>query len=153
MKSWVLSLLLGSLASAILTSCGSQDALKVKQFTLREVDPLFNDDDFLRGERQKRLYGAISQEERADRIGQYYSVRWRANPTGEEVRVRFDYRQAASGSRIQSLEHRTAAASSGFVEFTVTGESYRKSGRVLAWRMQLYQGEDLLSEETSYLWN
>lgn len=150
MSRWISLLLLLGLP---LSSCSSQDPLKVKQFTLREVDPLFNDDDFLRGERQKRLYGAISQEERADRLGQYYSVRWRASPTGGPVRVQFQYRQAASGSRINVLEHQAPAAGKGSVEFMVTGESYRKSGRVLAWRMRLFQDEVLLAEELSYLWN
>ena len=136
-----------------LSACGSRESLVVKQFTLRDVDAAWSKDRLIRGEGRKRLYGAVSQAEREDRKGQYYSVRWRASATGEPVKVEFAYRQAATGSKIQTLAHQLPAGDTGVVEFSVTGESYREGGRVLSWRMRLYQGEVLLGEQKSFLWD
>ena len=137
----------------ILVSCGSREPLVVKQFTVREVNPDWSEDLMVRGEVQKRLYGAVEQSERETRKGQYYSVRWRANPAGGAVKVRFQYRQAATGSRVQELVQTVdAQAGTGVVEFSVVGESYLKGGRVLAWRMVLAQGGQDLAEKKSFLW-
>lgn len=149
----MMKVLMALLALLVVTSCGSKEALVVKQFTVKEIGWNRNDDELMvRGEVQKRLYGAISQQEQEDRKGQYYSVRWRASPSGEPVRVEFAYRQAVTGSQIKRLQHQLPAGRTGVVEFSVAGESYRVGGRVLAWRMRLFQGETLLSEKQSFLW-
>lgn len=137
----------------ILASCGSQEPLVVKQFTVRETDPGWSEDLMVRGEIQKRLYGAVDQADREKRKGQYYSVRWRANPAGGPVEIRFQYRQAASGSRILTLAQKVPAAEGvGVVEFSVAGDSFQKGGRVLAWKMTLSQDGGVLAEEKSFLW-
>jgi len=136
----------------LLVSCGSQEPLEVKQFTLRDVNKNSSSDLFIQGERRKRLYGAIEEKERENRKGQYYTARWLASPAGGPVTVSFEYQQAATGSVTRRLEHRRPAAREGVVEFSIAGESYRKGGRVLAWRMQLTQDGRLLGEQKSFLW-
>lgn len=148
----MMKVLMVSLALLTLASCGSREPLVVRQFPLKEIDRNWNDELMIRSEMQKRLHGAISQQEQEDRKGQYYSVRWRASPTGGPVRVEFAYRQALTGSEIKRLQHILPAGRTGLVEFSVTGESYRVGGRVLAWRMRLFQGDNLLSEKQSFLW-
>lgn len=137
----------------ILASCSNHDPLAVKQFTVRETDPGWSEDLMVRGEIQKRLYGAVEQADREKRKGQYYSVRWRANPAGGPVTIRFQYQQAVSGSKMLSLSQTVPAGDgSGVVEFSVAGDAYIKGGRVLAWRMTLSQNGQLLGEEKSFLW-
>lgn len=137
----------------VLASCGSREPLVVKQFTVKNSDPAWSDDLLVRGEVQKRLYGAVEQVDREKRKGQYYSVRWRANPGGGPVKVRFQYRQASTGSQLRELEQTVAATKgTGVVEFSVAGDSYLKGGRVLAWRMLLSQGGQDLAEKRSFLW-
>ncbi|MFC0018681.1 hypothetical protein [Roseibacillus persicicus] len=137
----------------ILASCSNHDPLAVKQFTVRDTDPGWSEDLMVRGEIQKRLYGAVEQEDREKRKGQYYSVRWRANPVGGLVQIRFQYRQAATASKVLAVTQTVPAdEGTGVVEFSVAGDSYRKGGRVLAWRMTLSQGGNLLGEEKSFLW-
>ena len=136
-----------------LVGCGTREPLVVKQFTVREVDSNTRDDLMVRGEIQKRLYGAIAREDREKRKGQYYSVRWRANPAGGPVKVRFQYRQAATGSRLRELVQTVdAGRGTGVVEFSVAGDSYLQGGRVLAWRMILSQDGQHLAEKKSFLW-
>lgn len=146
-------LIVAGILTLVLASCGSREPLVVKQFTLREVDADWSDDPMVRGEVQKRLYGAIEQAEREKRRGQYYSVRWRADPSGGPVMVKFQYRQASTGSRIQELTQAIAnETGTGVVEFSVAGDSYLKGGRVLAWRMMLLQRGQELAEKRSFLW-
>lgn len=139
--------------SLILASCSSREPLKVKQFTVRRVDANWNDDLFIRGEVQKRLYGAVEKEEREKRVGQYYSVRWRANSAGGPVKIRFQYRQAVSGSKIYEIAQSvTPSLGSGVVEFSVAGDAYLKGGRVLAWQVLSSQDGQELGRQRSFLW-
>jgi hypothetical protein len=41
---------------------------------------------------------------------------------------------------------------SGKVEFKVTGDNYLENGRVLNWRVELYEGDVLLAHQQSYMW-
>ena len=91
-------------ATLVLASCGSREPLVVKQFTVRDTDSSWSEDLLIRGESQKRLFGAVELADREKRKGQYYSVRWRANPAGGPVKVRFQYRQTSTGSRLHELE-------------------------------------------------
>ncbi|MGJ8726504.1 MAG: hypothetical protein ACSHYB_18310 [Roseibacillus sp.] len=144
--------MLGFLA-LVLASCGPREPLVVKQFTVKDVNPSWSDDLLVRGESQKRLYGAVEQIDREKRKGQYYSVRWRANPAGGPAKVRFQYRQASTGSRVHELVQTVAATKgTGVVEFSIAGDTYLKGGRVLAWRMLLSQNGQDLAEKKSFLW-
>ncbi|MBK1834095.1 hypothetical protein [Roseibacillus ishigakijimensis] len=134
-------------------SCSSHERLEVKQFTVRAADPEWSDELMVRGEIQKRLYGAVSEEERQARRGQYYSARWRVDPAAGPIRVTFQYRQAATGSQVRALvQDIVPQAETGVAEFQIAGEAYQKGGRVLAWRTTLEQGDQLLGEKKSFLW-
>lgn len=151
MLRWICGL--GALA---LASCGGPGpGLDVKVFHLRDAGEVREKNEVVRGEHLKRLYGAVSMEERRERLGLYYTVRWNG-PVGYEtqpVKIVFDYRQAATGAKILTMTREEPGTARGSVEFAVTGEAYRKGGRVLAWRMRLYRGGELVDTEYSYLWN
>ena len=137
----------------VLAGCGAREPLVVKQFTVKDIVPNRSDDPLVRGETQKRLYGAIEQVDREKRKGQYYSVRWRANPAGGPVEVHFQYRQASTGSQVLELvQTADATRGTGLVEFAIAGDVYIKGGRVLAWRMLLKQDGQDLAERKSFLW-
>lgn len=147
------AILLASSLGLLLASCGPREPLEVKQFTVRETDPDWSQDLMVRGEVQKRLYGAVEQIDREKRKGQYYTARWRADPAAGPVTIRFQYRQAATGSRVRELSQTVAAQrGTGAVEFSIAGDSYLKGGRVLAWRMLLSQNGQNLAEKKSFLW-
>ncbi|MDP0492574.1 MAG: hypothetical protein Q7Q71_16125 [Verrucomicrobiota bacterium JB023] len=136
--------------AGLLAACGTREVVEVKQFTVRETEVDWSEDPLVRGEMQKRLYGAISQKERRDRLGQYFSIRWRV-PQGP-VAVVFDYRQSGTGSRIHRLRKDYGFGGSEVVEIAINGENYRESGRVTSWRARVYRDDQLLGEKRSFLW-
>lgn len=142
-------------AAVLVAGCaGTHQPLVVKQFTLRKTAVPARDDPMVRGEVRRLLYGAVSRSERRDRIGQYYTVLWSDQAVGAPVEVWFEYRQAATGSALHRAYQRFAAAeTAGKAEFHVTGEDFRRSGRVLAWRVSLRRGPREVASRQSYLWD
>lgn len=109
----------------------------------------------IRGEKNRRLHGAISMEERKKLLGQYYTILWNdAEGVGSgPVTVRFDYQQGSSGSRIKSRsETFSSDTTSGKAEFSVVGDDYYKNGKVITWKATLSRGGKTLGTKQSYLW-
>ncbi len=147
--------ILAILAALGLASCsGSKDAVEIRQDHLRAVE---DDPDVvasIRAEQLKRLHGAVSAEERRQRLGHYYTIRWDGpeGREGEPVRVLFRFRQAATGSAIRRMEATSPAGRKGAVEFRVTGSQYLERGRVLAWHLSFFRGGELMETHQSFLW-
>jgi hypothetical protein len=145
---------LGWLALTFLGACSNGDpALKVKQFHLREVSAERSQDPFVRGEEQRRFFGAVSMAERKLRLGQYYTVSWRNPAAGAPVRVVFEYRQAATTDKVLTLENTfPAAAKAGQGEFAIIGNDYQTNGRVLAWQVTVFRGDEIVGQRRSFMW-
>ncbi len=103
-------------------------------------------------EKQRRLYGAVSLEDRKGKLGQYYTAIW-ALPAGgaEDGKLIFQYQQGKSGSRVKRME-REISGTDGKEEFAVIGDDYFENGRVLTWKMSLISGGETVATEQSYLW-
>jgi hypothetical protein len=80
--------------------------------------------------------------------GQYYTVRWSRPPRRAPVEVVFEYRQA----RDPILRQLRTTTDARRTQFAVTGDLYESGGPVMAWRVQLYQGEKLIGERQSAMW-
>jgi len=102
-------------------------------------------------EQKHFLYGAVSEDDREARRGNYYTVFFRTPDRTTPVHARFEYRQAATGFRVFAKEA-TVEPRKGYVRFNVTGEDYRLRGRLLGWRVSLSQGGRALDERKSFLW-
>ena len=135
-----------------LVSCSDSETLRVRQFHLRDTE-VSNGNEFIRGEMNKRLHGAVTLEEREARMGQYYNISWQGLSGTKPVTVLFEYRQAATGADAKTLKQVMPPSVKGSVELRVTGESYQKSGRVLAWRVTLLDGQQSIAQKKSYLWD
>ncbi len=151
MKYWYLLI-----AAAAFGACaGPEKNLTVKQFYLRDQEDSQDYDPFLRGEKKRIFYGAVSMEERRDRLGQYYTILW-ADKDGAgagEVEVLFEFQQGKTGSTVKRRSEKFAAdAASGKAGFSVIGDDYFKSGKVLAWKVTLLRGGKSIASEQSYLW-
>jgi hypothetical protein len=136
-----------------LASCSAPvEPLMIKQFTLRDQETSVADDPMVQNEKLRRLHGAVSIEERKQRLGQYYAVLWNADAAAEK-KIVFRYQQGASGSRIKEM-HRTlpTGSSSGKEEFSIIGDNYLKNGRVLAWKIDLTANGETIASKQSYLW-
>ncbi|MDP4626047.1 MAG: hypothetical protein NWT08_13025 [Akkermansiaceae bacterium] len=139
--------------ACVLTSCGgAPEALVVKSYTLRDQDATIMSDPMVQNEKMRRLHGAVSVEERKQRLGEYYTVQWNAE-AGLEKEIIFQYQQGKSGSRIKRMTQTIPAGTSeGKQEFAVIGDDYFDNGRVLTWKMTLKAGGEVISTKQSYLW-
>jgi len=136
----------------LLVSCGAPETLRVRQFHLRDTK-VSTGDLFIRAEMNKRLHGAVTEEERNLRKGNYYHVRWHGLSGTKPVRVLFEYRQTRTGAKVKKYETTAPAAAKGDRQISINGEDYLKNGRVLAWRASLYDGGTLVAQKESYLWD
>lgn len=144
------------LAVVFLGACaGPQEALKVKQFQVRDQKRELGEDPMLRMEKERRLLGAVSMEERRQRLGQYYTLQW-SDPAGVgqgDVRVVFLYQQGATGSLVKRMTRDfSSSTAEGVVEFAVIGDNYFKGGKVLTWKATVSRGGRELASKQSYLW-
>ncbi len=139
-----------------LVSCaGRNGSVQIRQYHLRSLSPDTAGVAGIRAENLKRFYGAISAEERRQRLGHYYTIEW-DGPEGQEhepVRLVFRYRQAATGSKVHRREITASTGRKGKTELQIIGPGYLEGGRVLSWHLSYYRGKDLIESRQSYLWD
>ena len=141
-----------ALCLALAACSGPVEPLIVKQFTLRDQESSVVDDPMVQNEKLRRLHGAVSIEERKQRLGQYYTILWNAD-AGAEKEIVFRYQQGASGSRIKELRRTIPTGTAeGKEEFSVIGDNYFKNGRVLAWKIDFTANGETIASKQSYLW-
>lgn len=139
------------LAVGLLAACSPPaEPLVVKQFTLRDQKMEQGNDPMVRNEKLRRLHGAVSMEERRQRLGQYYTVIWNAE-AGYKKEIVFRYQQG--GSRVKTMRRSLPAGyATGKEEFAIIGDDYFKNGRVLAWKIDLTANGETIASKQSYLW-
>ncbi len=146
---------LACIGGLVLGGCSpSSETIRVKTFVLRDQERDTGIDPWARMEKQALLHGAISMEERSQRLGQYYTVLWNhSSDTKQAVRVLFEYQQGATASMVKSREQTFPAhETSGRASFAVIRDDYRDNGRVLAWQATLFRGDQEIASRRSYLW-
>ena len=101
-------------------------------------------------------YQARLREHMKDVYGVRFDVQWKAvRSPGEKLKVRVEARGVAvdGAPRLKTFEAEvTAGRFSRWTKFTLTGDDYKKFGSVVAWRATLWNGDDLLGEQKSFLW-
>ena len=140
-----------ALLTLILASCGSSEQFRIRQFHLR-TDEVADGNEFIRAEMNKRLYGAVTEKERELRKGHFYAVSWRELSGTRPVKVLFEYRQQTTGAKLKKMTRVLPPSVEGRTEFQITGSDYYENGRVLAWRMSLFDGSKVVSRKQSFLW-
>lgn len=145
-----------ALLALILAGCADPtEPLIVKQFQLRDQVTNSGDDPMVRMEKNRRMRGAVSMEERRQRLGQYFTLLW-SDPKGAgsgPVEVLFEYRQGGTGSEIKRMtELYPASAAEGVVEFAVVGDNYFDNGKVLAWRASVSRAGEEIAVKKSFMW-
>jgi hypothetical protein len=110
-------------------------------------------DEMISFERQHVNFGAVTQLDRQQRYGMYYTFFWRASRKAD-LTVRFEYRQQRLGSYVQAKEFFYPAAK-GTVQsqFEVIGDDYAEEGKVTAWRAILIENGKIVGLTQSFLWN
>ncbi|MEO5917507.1 MAG: hypothetical protein ABIS50_24980 [Luteolibacter sp.] len=144
------------LAVLLLGACaGPPEPLVVKQFQLRDQVPNTVDEPMVSMEKSRRLRGAVSMEERRNRLGQYYTLIWDdRNGVGQgEVELILQYQQGGTASLVKRMVRSFPASTpDGKAEFAIIGEDYFKNGKVLTWKATLQRGKKVIATKQSYLW-
>ena len=102
------------------------------------------------------LHGAVSQQQRLQRLGQYYFVTWNdANPEQAATLVMM-YRQGKTGSAVLTKSISYPAGRKGGTQnsvFEFIGDEAKTKGEILAWKLVLKDNHGkTISERHSYLW-
>jgi hypothetical protein len=146
--------LLSLIALGILTmGCAKTTVpLVVKMQTIRDQNTHDKQDQMIAHEKAKRLFGAVSMEERRQRLGQYYTILWQLD-SGTNREILFEYQQGKTGSLVKTMKRQLPAGStSGTEEFTVIGDDYLQNGRILTWRISLISDGKTIASKQSDLW-
>lgn len=110
----------------------------------------------LRAQAQYIFYGANSEKERRDRVGDYYFVSWYDSDPSLPITVTMYYTQSVTGSKILSLQQVVPAPREAKgkrkVQFFFTGKDRAQRGDILSWKIDIYAGQQLLDSKQSYLW-
>jgi len=90
------------------------------------------------------------------RSGIRFDVNWRVRSTkSSSFKLKLELRGVAKANlpRLKTLEQEVkGGASARWTGLTLGGEDYREFGEVTAWRITLWDGEQLLGEQKSFLW-
>lgn len=129
---------------------------KTKTYLYDPREPRFNQptyDNMSAFERQRVVYGAVTQVDRRQRYGHYYDFFWRTKREAD-VTVRFEYRVQGLGSYVQAKEiDYKGVKGSHKSSFTVIGDDYEEEGRVTAWRAVIIENGKIVALNQSFLWN
>ena len=103
-------------------------------------------------ERSYRAYGAITSLDVRQRLGNYYTIFWRARRRAD-VTVRFEYRQEKLHALAQAREViYPDAHGTNKTLFAIVGDDFSNDGRVIAWRASLIVDGRIVATKRSYLW-
>jgi hypothetical protein len=106
---------------------------------------------------ERDAYQARLRAHPEQRDGLRYSVQYKTRKGSfEPLKVRVELRGAAEGNlpKSQLLEKRVESSGwfSRWVHLDLVGEEFKEFGEVTAWRVTLWEGEQLLGEQRSFLW-
>ena len=103
-------------------------------------------------------YQAQLRQHPEQRSALRFDVLWRARTsTSGKLKLRAELRGIARGElpREATLESEVEAKASGtslWSALRLEGENYKNLGEVTAWRVTLWDGEQLVGEQKSFLW-
>jgi hypothetical protein len=88
--------------------------------------------------------------------GVRFDVQWKAvKAADEKLKIRVEARGVAPDGtpKLKTFESEvTAGTFSRWTTFTFAGDDYKNFGSVVAWRSTLWNGDQLLGEQKSFLW-
>jgi hypothetical protein len=101
-------------------------------------------------------YQAVLREQMTNVSAVRFDVLWKAAPAPDEkIRITVELRGIGTNSipTLQTLE--TNVVPGKFRKWTavpLAGDDYQRCGRVVAWRVTLWNGEQKLGTQNSFLW-
>lgn len=110
----------------------------------------------LRANAQYVFYGANSDRECAERLGDYYFLSWYDAEPQKPVKIEMLYTQALTGSevltRVVEYKDPREESASRKEKFHFSGPERAKRGDVMTWKVNLYVDGKVVDSLQSYLW-
>lgn len=99
----------------------------------------------------------LRDETKSNRVaGMRFDVQWKATPApGEKIKLAVELRGIGTNSipRLKTLETNVVPGTSRqWTELPLAGDDYKNFGKVVAWRVSLWNDGQLLGEQKSFLW-
>lgn len=161
-KSAVRMLAIAGVSLTALNSCQSTPDVDVADSAITKVDYYHlkqagnareSQDPMIYTEASYYLHGALTNQERADRVGNYYTIYWETEDEVSPVNIQFQYRQANTGSEVKMQEQTfTNHKGKGRAKINILGQDYRRDGRVIAWKATATQNGVEIGSQASFLW-
>ena len=89
------------------------------------------------------------------RGGMRFDVLWRVLPPSKGLTIKVELRGSRSpapGPIVVAAEARARGSYSQWTRVALSAADYEALGELMAWRVTLWRGDELLSEERSFLW-
>lgn len=102
---------------------------------------------------ERDAYQAYLREHPEERAGLRLDVQWKARDA-RDLKLRAELRGGGKGQPQVVLEQsvRPRRWFSTWSAFTLDGPAYQQLGELVAWRVTLWAGDQLLGEQRSFLW-
>lgn len=103
---------------------------------------------------ERDAYQAQLREHPEQRSGLRFAVQWRSSRLGP-FQLRVEMRGNRKGQPTTATLDETVrfrGLFSSWAQPALTGESYRQFGELIAWRATLWDGDQLVGEQKSFLW-
>jgi hypothetical protein len=102
-------------------------------------------------------YQVVLRDHPEQRSGMRFAVQWKAHGrTTAPLKLRAELRGVSNGNlpphTTLEKEIQPGGWLSNWASLALTGDAYQKFGNVTAWRVTLWEGDKLLSEQKSFLW-
>jgi hypothetical protein len=105
---------------------------------------------------ERDAYQAMLRLHPEKRSGIRYDVQWKTRGAAfAPVKLRVELRGIAEGNLPRQMTLEKEAKPGRFENWTaleLSGDAYKKFGEITAWRVTLWEGEQLLGEQKSFLW-
>ncbi|HWX21532.1 MAG TPA: hypothetical protein VN578_16645 [Candidatus Binatia bacterium] len=106
---------------------------------------------------ERDAYQAVLRAHPERRSAMRFNVQWKTKgPVWDPLKVRVEMRGIVEGNLPKQLILEEPAQPGGWFShwtgLTLTSQQYKTLGEVTAWRVTLWEGEQLLGEQKSFLW-
>ena len=106
---------------------------------------------------ERDAYQAFLRQHPEKRAGIRFDVEWRCNgPVFDPLKIRVELRGIAAGDLPREATLEQPVKRTGWLaDWTspiLSGQDYKSFGEVTAWRVTLWEGDQLLGEQKSFLW-
>jgi hypothetical protein len=106
---------------------------------------------------ERDAYQAYLRKHPAEQSGMRFAIQWKSHGgVYSPLKLRVEIRGTAKGDlptrTVLEQEVKPGGWFSHWASISLTGDAWVKSGTVTAWRVTLWEGDQQLSEQKSFLW-